>query len=172
MDSKFIAGERLKARVEEIIDSLSMALDLCEPDQYSMPLPLLSGSTIGEHTRHIIEFFQCLSSGIEVGEVDYGKRVRNRLLETDKKYAIETFRSIQTSLPVEEKHCQLQNEAKNEIPPLAVSSGYYRELVYTIEHAIHHMAIIKIGLKSLQLPVDKNFGVAPSTLEYRSACAS
>jgi hypothetical protein len=172
MYSDHSAGEKLKDRVGELIHSLSKALELCTPDQFAMPLPLLSGSSIGEHTRHIIEFFHCLSEGIENGQVDYGKRERNRLLETDKQFALFTFKQIHQRLPLEERECLLQNEAKSEMPELTVRSGYYRELVYSIEHAIHHMAIIKIGLKSLQLDVDKDFGVAPSTLEYRAACAS
>lgn len=165
-------GERLKERVGELVHSLTQALSLCEPGQYSMPLPLLSGATIGEHTRHIIEFFQCLQVGIESGEIDYGKRERNRQLETDKEYAMGTFQSIQQHLPVNEMACLLQNETKSDWPELAVQSGYFRELVYTIEHAIHHMAIIKIGLKSLHIDADRDFGVAPSTIEYRSQCAS
>ncbi len=172
MLSEYSIGEKLKERVGEIIFSLSNALQLCEPEQYYMPLPLLSGSTIGEHTRHIIEFFQCLQAGISSGQIDYGKRERNRRLETDKHFAIETFRHIYTLLPVEEVSCVLQNETKSDLPALSVCSGYYRELIYSIEHAIHHMAIIKIGLKSLNLNVEQDFGVAPSTLEYRASCAS
>jgi hypothetical protein len=172
MYSENSAGERLKDRVGELVHALGRALSLCEPGQYSMPLPLLSGATIGEHTRHIIEFFQCLQAGIASGEIDYGKRERNRQLETDKEYAMATFLAIQQQLPLTERPCLLQNEAKSEWPELAVQSGYFRELVYTIEHAIHHMAIIKIGLKSLQIDADRDFGVAPSTIEYRSQCAS
>jgi hypothetical protein len=172
MQIENLAGERLKGRVAELIQSLSDALNLCDPVQYTLPLPMLSGSTIGEHTRHIIEFFQCLNTGINRGEVDYGKRERNRQLETDKLFAIHTFQDILSQLPLEERACMLIHEGKDEVPALAVTSGYYRELIYTIEHAVHHMAIIKIGLKSLQLDVDKDFGVAPSTLEYRAACAS
>ncbi len=172
MDLEKSTGERLKERVAELVLSLSQALSLCEPGQYVMPLPLLSGSTLGEHTRHIIEFFQCLQSGIASGEIDYGKRERNRKLETDKEYALAVFRTVQQNLPVQETACLLQNETKSEHLPLAVQSGYFRELVYTIEHAIHHMAIIKIGLKSLQIDADRDFGVAPSTIEYRSQCAS
>jgi len=172
MHSENTAGERLKDRVGEIVHSLSQALLLCEAEQYSMPLPLLSGATLGEHTRHVIEFFQCLQMGAASGEIDYGKRERNRRLETDKEYALAAFGAIQQHLPVCEKACLLQNETKSDWPELAVQSGYFRELVYTIEHAIHHMAIIKIGLKSLHIDADHDFGVAPSTIEYRTQCAS
>ena len=50
-----------------------------------------------------------------------------------------------------------------------VESTLDRELIYNIEHAIHHMAMIKIGLKVLapELHLPENFGVAPSTIRYR-----
>lgn len=165
-------GEGLKSCVGELIASLSNALQFCSDGQYTMPLPLLSGSTIGEHTRHIIGFFQCLHQGIAIGEVDYAKRERNHLLETDKDYALSAFRQLHQSLPLGETDCKLKSGPGRGMQPLQVRSGYYRELVYTIEHAIHHMAIIKIGLKSLQVTVDSDFGVAPSTLEYRARCVS
>jgi hypothetical protein len=55
-----------------------------------------------------------------------------------------------------------------------VSSTVGRELIYNIEHTIHHLAIVKIALKailpSLELP--EHFGVAPSTIRHRQeACA-
>ena len=51
-------------------------------------------------------------------------------------------------------------------------SNYYREVMYNLEHAIHHHALIKIGIQqftAIELP--ESFGVAPSTMQYRKACA-
>jgi hypothetical protein len=44
-----------------------------------------------------------------------------------------------------------------------------RELVYNIEHAVHHMALMKIGIKEVASYVDlkKGFGVAASTIRYQ-----
>ncbi|HEX8061527.1 MAG TPA: hypothetical protein VF473_11360, partial [Cyclobacteriaceae bacterium] len=50
-----------------------------------------------------------------------------------------------------------------------VETTYYRELVYNLEHAVHHMAVIKIAIRSttlIDIPVD--FGVAAATIKYRS----
>ena len=46
-----------------------------------------------------------------------------------------------------------------------------RELLYCLDHAIHHQALIKIGLKELQIAdlVGDDFGVAYSTLRYRAS---
>ncbi|TAG65626.1 MAG: DinB family protein, partial [Runella slithyformis] len=46
-----------------------------------------------------------------------------------------------------------------------------RELVYIAEHAIHHLAILKIALRAhfpdIALPV--HFGVAYSTVQYQNS---
>ena len=49
-----------------------------------------------------------------------------------------------------------------------VKTAYYRELVYKLEHAIHHMAMIKIGISettNVEVPLD--FGVASATIRYK-----
>jgi uncharacterized damage-inducible protein DinB len=50
-----------------------------------------------------------------------------------------------------------------------VNSSVGRELAYCIEHSIHHQALIKAGLFATGLPdlIDKDFGVAYSTIRYR-----
>jgi len=49
----------------------------------------------------------------------------------------------------------------------------HRELQYNIEHAVHHLAIIKIGVKTLEdsFKLDDNFGIAASTIRNKNACA-
>ena len=51
-----------------------------------------------------------------------------------------------------------------------VSSSFFRELTYLIEHTIHHLAIIKIGLNEVYpaIEIPKNFGVAHSTIRYQA----
>jgi len=56
-----------------------------------------------------------------------------------------------------------------------MNSSYFRELQYNIEHAIHHMAIIKIAIGACftEVELPANFGVAYSTVRYQKqlACA-
>ena len=44
--------------------------------------------------------------------------------------------------------------------------------MYNLEHAIHHHALIKVGLKIMtKIELPESFGVAPSTIQYRKVCA-
>ncbi|MDX1476670.1 MAG: hypothetical protein R3301_03155 [Saprospiraceae bacterium] len=55
-----------------------------------------------------------------------------------------------------------------------MDSSLERELIYNIEHTIHHLAIIKIGLAIIapDIPLPAHFGVAPSTVKYKQGiCA-
>ena len=56
----------------------------------------------------------------------------------------------------------------------SISSTVAREVNYNIEHCIHHMALIKIGLKIIKpsLALSPSFGVAASTLQHRKAITS
>ena len=59
---------------------------------------------------------------------------------------------------------------KNEIPSL-LKSTFGRELMYAVDHAIHHLALVKIGIndsfKNIQL--DPQMGIAPSTIRFRKS---
>ena len=161
----------LIGKTENIVHELSGALNKIDEQQYAMPLPLLSGASIGAHTRHIIEFFECLVDGYERLSVDYGSRPRNKTLETEKSSALHALINLCDKLPFEERLLFVKETPVNGFLP-NVQSGYLRELLYAIEHAIHHMAIIKIGLRSFGIAAEKDFGVAPSTIQHRNACAS
>jgi len=54
---------------------------------------------------------------------------------------------------------------------VCIETNYYRELLYNLEHCIHHQALIRVALFQMEnIKVNANFGVAPSTIEYRKQC--
>ncbi|MCB0840614.1 MAG: DinB family protein [Bacteroidetes bacterium] len=154
-------------------NTLSMVKDYLremEADKYKQPMDLFSNSSIGQHTRHIVEFLQCLIEQCPARVVNYENRKRNRRIEEDPQYTIECIDQIieklhSGTLP---ENLILETVYDNSIVH-RVESTLDRELIYNIEHAIHHMAMIKIGLKVLapELHLPENFGVAPSTIRYR-----
>lgn len=141
------------------------------PDHcYTKCCESLSGATIGEHTRHIIELYQCLLKGYEKSEVSYDKRQRNRRIEKEVRYAIEQLENIQESLDQPNKEITVTyNLAGNET---RLDSNYLREVMYNLEHTIHHLALIKVAITQFSdLVLPDSFGVAPSTMQYRNQCA-
>src|SRR5450631_3405534 len=163
----------LQKAVNHIFLQLSGSLDLLDGQQYNYSCKNLSGNTIGQHVRHIIEMFQCLEAGYQNGEVDYEKRLRDRHIETDKFFAIGLLQQIIEQISKENKNLLLltyYDEIQTE--PEKISSNYFREIAYNLEHTIHHMALIKIGLREIgNIPVDESYGVASSTIKYRKQCA-
>jgi hypothetical protein len=164
---------QLKEPISNLLEQLQYVIDELTPVQYTQPVKLLSQSSIGQHTRHILEFFVELNKGYETGMVDYDKRVRNKNIEADKDFAITTIRRIEADIQKPDKELLLQAEyGEGEAHSAQVFSNYYRELVYNLEHTVHHMALIRIGINAVSdVIIPDEFGVAASTLKYRKACA-
>lgn len=151
----------------------AVVTDLGE-EGYCKPLPVLSGNTIGKHVRHILEFFDCMLQGMDTGLVDYDNRQRNVLLETDTEFTLRYLDNLTIAIDVINENQALSmafSYADQETT--VINTLLYREMAYNIEHAIHHMAIIKIAIKQefphVILPV--NFGVAYSTIHHQQQCA-
>ncbi len=139
-------------------------------DEYTQPIPMLSNSTIGEHTRHIIELFEQLNSGFESGNINYDNRKRNIRTQQDIDFASEKIAHIIQGLEKENKTLHLVTLYNNN--EMAVETNYHRELMYNIEHCIHHQALIKVGLLYLgKMDMTENFGVAKSTIINNNQCA-
>lgn len=153
-----------------ILKQLENSIILLTEKQFTSEIETLSGATIGQHTRHILEMFICLDQGYATGIVNYEKRKRDKSIELSKEKAIDIIRHICNHLFQFNKELVLDAGFDEKCDDLiSFSSNYFREIAYNIEHAIHHMALIKIGIKivsNTQLPTD--YGVASSTLKYRS----
>ena len=156
-----------------IIDQIHHVLVQLEPHEYRRQLPEFEGNTLGQHFRHILEFFQCLEKGIGSGVVDYASRRRDEQMETDPGYAGMAFRKLEQACGhlQEEKTLDIQADFSSlpEAGRPVVGSTVGRELMFAYDHAVHHLALIKIGLKEAQPEalVDEHLGVAPSTIKYR-----
>lgn len=128
----------------------------------------LSNATIGEHTRHIIELYQCLLKSYDSGIVNYDLRERNLLIQSNTNYAIEIISVLLNEIEKPNKDFILQ-QGKN--IDISVTTNYERELLFNLDHSIHHQALIKVAvLKNKSIQLDENFGVAKSTIEYRNQC--
>jgi len=162
-------GPQIEASLKYTLDELQRILSQLSNEQYGSRLPVLSDSSIGQHTRHIIEFFQELNNNYDSGVIFYDKRQRNRLLETDCVLALIELNDIKNKLSGKDKEMLLVGSYSSEsADETTVKTTYYRELVYNLEHAIHHMAMIKIGVRqTTMVQVPSDFGVAAATIQHK-----
>lgn len=160
---------------QRILDQLIYLLEHLTNDEYSKTLTVLHDNSIGQHMRHTIEFMNCLMAGAPLGSVNYDERERDVFLEsntlealsaiTKLKERIKQIKSNQVLMLIRQGY-DLNSEKKHE-----VETNLYRELIYNIEHAVHHMALIKIGLNEIKsgLELPEDFGVASSTMKFRQS---
>ena len=145
------------------------SLDQIEPDQYAFPMNILNDSSLGQHFRHILEFYHCLLAGVASEMVDYASRKRDHMLEQDLNYAIGAYQKLAQDLSGLNENAIINVKADfSATQRPVVQSTIGRELMFAYDHAVHHLAIIKIGLQHSipGLTVDQNLGVAPSTVKY------
>lgn len=163
-----------------IINNLIEIKDLLKglsQEQYNRKLEIITDASIGQHVRHILEFYQCLFKGEQSKEVNYDSRQRDLKLETDIYFASKTIDEIVNELldikndfPVTfvADYSTFENQ-KSEL----IQSSFYRELAYNLEHSIHHQALIKVAITEMKLTslVKNTFGYAPSTIRHIKICA-
>jgi Uncharacterized protein conserved in bacteria len=137
---------------------------------YRKSLKIYSGSSLGSHFRHILDFYNCLLEGIDKGTIDYSNRERSESIET------KTLEAQKAFIRVNEAVADLEDDRP--IAVLADFSGHRRplvnstvgrELMFAFDHTIHHMAIIKMGIQANfpEIDMDEQLGVAPSTQKIR-----
>ena len=164
---------QLQKAIGNVFVQLSESIQQLSDEQYKQPSNILFNATIGQHIRHIIELFICLNQGYETGLVNYEKRKRDYRIETERELAIELLHSIYTSINKADRNIMLEvsyDEHSNDT--IVIHTNYYREIAYNLEHTVHHMALVRVGINevaTIELPAE--FGVASSTIKYRKACA-
>ncbi len=159
--------------VNPVLQQLATLLSSLTVTEYTTKSALLGNSSIGAHVRHTIEMYQCMLNGYESGLINYEKRERNIVIECDQELAAKVLFGLCNSLPLQNKTLTLEGEyCSDDVALMGIPTNYYRELIYNLEHTIHHMALIRVGVQTLtDINLPKDFGVAPSTLKHQQACA-
>ena len=168
----FFANMTIHTSAQKLLKQLGDVIHQLTPDQYHNPLEVLTDSSVGQHVRHTLEFFICLIDGRNEGEINYDLRKHDKVIETDPKIALSVIDSIDDFLQKETEDFPVTFKGNYQIEgtdDMTIKSSFYRELTYNIEHAIHHMALIKIGVKAFDsnIILPDHFGVASSTVRYQ-----
>jgi uncharacterized damage-inducible protein DinB len=161
----------IQQSLKEQLNNLQSLLKVLDDEQYTYKSTMLNNGTIGQHVRHIVELVQCLMFAYEQGIVDYDRRKRDARIETIRTFALYQLDVLQQALDKPEKKLRLQITTENNT--YIVETGYNREVFYNTEHAIHHMALIRVALKEMRLNlVSDNFGMAYATIQYKHKAGS
>lgn len=148
---------------------ITSLLTQLEPKRYIQTHIEIGNVSIGEHIRHILEMYQILLEGYEKGIVNYDNRKRDFELQNNLVSALNLMKQIADAIDMPNKELLLVQ--KIDAITLRVSSNYERELLYNLEHSIHHQALIKVVvLKYKDILLPQGFGVAKSTLQFRNTC--
>ena len=163
----------LQEAVRHTFVQLSGSLELMTQEEFVKPCMHLSNSTIGQHVRHIIEMFQCLELGYETGTVNYELRKRDQRIETNREEALAALQTVFDGLQKADKGLVLEGVYNDHGDTLLkIPTNYYREIIYNLEHTIHHMALIRIGIRELkQIELPEGYGVASATVKHKRTCA-
>jgi uncharacterized damage-inducible protein DinB len=157
--------------VENNLRELSHTVGFISDELYTKKSKYLFGSSIGQHVRHILEIYDALLAGYSSGKFSFENRKRSRILEENVKEMLYTIERLVAEINKKDREmiCVLHDHLNNE---QELKTTYFRELLYCFEHGIHHQALIKVALKEFEWKnIPENFGVAPSTVKFRLACA-
>lgn len=156
---------------KEITDQINALLNLlCKlrENEFTNKIAHLGDASIGGHTRHIIELLNCTLTGYETCFINYENRPRNLALETDIELARRQLEEILKNVTKDNKALEIIVEENAHGVVRTVETNFNREILYNTEHIVHHLALIKVALIDMNLPlVDPQFGLAKSTIKYR-----
>lgn len=155
--------------IESNLLELKKLLNQLSTEEFTQQHKELSNATIGEHIRHIIELFTVLIDQYKTNCINYDQRVRNCEIQTHIPTALITIDYILQNINLPNKDLILEHGLDEN--KFCISTNYHRELLYNLEHSIHHQALIKVATQKYNhIQISNEFGVARSTLEYRKQC--
>ena len=173
-----MTSEKLRTAAVEVLEQGIQLLSALDQETYSRKIPTAFNASIGAHFRHCLDHFEALVLGHDGPIVNYDARKRDPRIEIDRDFAINRARELSSAceamLPLtfsREIAVKCKVTCDDEYSPL-VSSTYGREAMYTIVHAIHHYALIKVMCQLMEIGTPEGFGIAPSTIRHHAGLAT
>ncbi len=155
----------------DLLESIENTISSLNDQQYTESMEVLSNATIGQHIRHMLEFYQAIDVAHKTGEIDYDDRKRSLKMESSIEFAKESIEVIKKNMVTytEDKQIAMSgNYSLDSEKSSTISTSLSRELAFSMEHTIHHLAIIKNALVIQGVKLEENFGVAPSTIRFKN----
>jgi len=145
-------------------------------EAYTACPPTIAPHRVGAHLRHILEFYECFLDGLDGSHIDYDARRRDLTIETNRgaalgkiDFIIHRLRTEHVLLADNVIWVRMENAHTANVSQSFMISSTGRELQTLSSHTIHHFALIAMTMRVLGHKVDRDFGMAPSTLRYVSS---
>lgn len=155
--------------IEKQISDITSILHQMSSAEYSQELLLLNGSSIGKHLRHVVEFYEALLKAQKTQKICYDRRERKIILEENISYTLNFLNELSKKFGLLTQDTPLTMQAKYGEEIYETKTSLYREIIYNIEHTVHHLAIIRIALMACfpNVQIPENFGYAASTIQFQ-----
>ena len=156
-----------------LINSLLQISDILEVTQnlpHDKATNFYIGTNAGKHVRHVLDHVLTFIPSIETGVLDYNLRNRDSDIETNWQAANAQLLEILQTLET----LDMNNKALEVISEIDIcstendtfTSNVPREVLYLINHTMHHAAYIKLLAKNCGVDLPDNIGIAPATATH------
>jgi uncharacterized damage-inducible protein DinB len=161
-----------------LMDMATLLDGTSDLDYHSRPEGGVSGS-VGGHVRHCLDHVRAVLDAAAGGLLSYDCRARDTVIEHNRTLGIQALRQQGRRLEAmaggpANQPVRLQALVDTSGATVEVSSSLGRELVFVLQHTIHHQAIVALLLAARGIEIPPQFGYAPSTARRRRerlACA-
>lgn len=155
--------------VASLIDELDRAVSLINSlDDICYCRRTTNSSSVGAQFRHNLDLINAFLKGVGIGRIDYSDRRRDLKTENNRNLATSKICVLKTTIgDLDLRSTSSSILVRSEIESdLWFSSSVLRELEFVHSHTVHHHALIAEKLLGFGIQVEKDFGVALSTLRY------
>jgi len=160
----------LRKALSSCLGQVETILDLIEQGPGERARMTYRDRFLGKHIRHIVDHVLAFKAAQASGLLDYDRRNRGSDIETDWTAARQFLDSVREWLSQGEGQC-VPLRVKSEIDCQASVSELFesnsdRELLYLINHTIHHIAFMRLLMEQEGYQLPEHIGLAPSTASY------
>ncbi|MBX2858595.1 MAG: DinB family protein [Cellvibrionaceae bacterium] len=173
IDDNHVRNTIIQGNIEALVQVQTL---LCKLDdkQYGKIASDYTESSIGQHTRHILDIYDAVFLGAAAADalIDYDVRRRGSRIEFNLAVATasieQVIRQLHLLLEVSSWPClsvstEVLLSSKESV---RVVSNLERELVFAGSHAVHHLAFMGMIAKIVGIALPDPVGVGPSTASF------
>ena len=153
--------------LRELLEEMRSMIEHIDDESYTAPARRRSGGGIGGHVRHCLDHVSALVAGTRTGLCAYDRRARGTAVETRRLAALHCILDLEADLLRLNSHFDVPVDVETQVDTegafLVTTSTIGRELLFVINHTIHHNALIAHLLDERAIDMGPRFGLAPAT---------